>query len=456
MSRCPGRGILAASVCSLVGVVFLLGTGCSPGVQRRASDLISIRAYDQAIALLEQETTRAPRDAALHRLLGDALFGSAMERGARAARGSDAVDPEIAELRRRADASYAAALALSPKDPTLLYHAAVAMADESPAQSMSLLEELLGSSPGHPAARFYAWTCRRTGRFFRADSLDSVSASHARPRGAWNPVLDSAPAQAGSFIVVADSGRVRTVAGMPAGAVPQWAVYAFTRDSLQGVRFQRPRQQSREGWMLQGEVDAIQKEPRLNTFMGGRRQERFIVYAAPTELPPDEVANSNWGRMPTVEVDRSGHEFETDEELQTVHGTGELRQVGYTPQGTFLMFNPSFVWEHVIWVETLEDWCNVDTSAVVCLPVTREVMQQRVNGLRRLNVHDPEMRRNLLRGRIAAGFTLPMTEAALGPMEILPPGWHGDAMVQERRMRTAQGALRLRFEDGVLTSWVPE
>ncbi len=208
--------------------------------------------------------------------------------------------------------------------------------------------------------------------------------------------------------------------------------------------------------MLQGEVEAILKDPGLNPFAGGRRQERFIAYSEPTELPPDELANGNWMRMPTVEVDRTGHEFLTDEELRTVRATGEQREVRYAPQGTFLMMHPSLVWGHVGWLETVQEWFAVDTSAVACLPVDKETLEGKVESIKRLRIRDGQLRQNLLKGRIAAGLTLPMVEAALGPLDILAPGWHGDALVQERRSRSAQERLHLRFEDGILTTWKAE
>lgn len=449
-SKRPGFECLA-----VFGIALIL-TGCSPRAADRASQLISIGSYEQAITLLESEIQKHPRDSRLHRLLGDALFASAVR--AIVPQGSGGLPGGLQaggeQLMRKALSSYSSAKNLASSDPAILYHRALALHWSGDPQARAAYEQLLARDPKHPGRSFFAMLLRQFGENERADSIDAICAHEAKVQGAWADLARAGLQSQGAFITLEDSLSARDPNGGPTVTLTKFSVFDCSRDSVRGVlQFQYLRREPREGWMLKAWLDELLKDPRLNSFMGSRRKERFIVYEEPTLKLPDEYANSNWTRMPTVDVDRSGRELFTDEELQSVVPRSEVRSVRYPGGiGGLMYFSTALPWQRLAWVETVAEVREVRESEVVFAAISASDLERKWGTIQSLRLQDMPMAPELLRGKIARGLTLRMVEGAVGPIAGAQVGWSGDKFELMGTGVALPGHL-LKLEDGALVSW---
>jgi len=440
----------------IVSSAVLLLSGCGPSPDDRASQLIAAGAHDQAITLLDSEITKHPRDSRLFRLLGDALFASAartssvLDGGDQTGRSQAKAD----ELMRKALSAYSSAKNLAPADPVILYHRALALLWCNDPQVRAAFEQLLVRNPKHPGKQFFAMSLRGFGENVRADSIDTICAREAKVQGEWVDLSNTETQMAGAFIALDKGVSAREVSGGATVSLEQFAVFDCIRDSAnETLHFELPRSETRQGWMLQTWLVALVKDPRIGWVGGPQRKERFIVYEEPTLKIPDEYANSNWTRMPTVDVDRNGRELLSDEALRTVTPQSEVRTVRYPGGiGGLMPFSTDLRWQRVTWVETVPEPRVVDASRVVFTAMAKPELERKQATIEALNLQGSERAAELLKGKLARGLTLRMAEGAVGPLQNSEVGWSDDVFILQAAGAGLPGH-RLKFEDGTLASW---
>lgn len=420
------------------GISFILFSlvGCGSKNVKKARELLDLKLYTQAIELLEKEISENPQNAEAHFVLGNAYWGSAMEK-------------KQEDLLLKTVKSYKTALTLNPQYTQVHYNLGVlfyAMDEEE--QAVSELTKVLDYSPNHVGA------CTYLGYIYSEMADEELAIKHLKKSLSIQPVArdwvrlksveqGEEAQQGGTFIVVADSAPIYNPESNEIdGYISKYSVCTFTSKANGEYSFfdeKDPIFEPKKGWICEC---ITMSEKYYDDYCKGKNCVQSLSIL--TRLPkPEEVGSihhrncvrkfrdfalNNCYDPFRVHIPGYKESFYSpglpipgeipDEKASTFDfsgvRTGKTEKLTWTSTGG-VIYHAYFYFAEVLFdyrIGFRQKLMGVDF--VVPGSGDKRLDHMRVNLIREKGYWDEEINRNLLQGMLTKGLTREMVEAALG------------------------------------------